>query len=297
MATIDGKTILPAGYDYIGDYALGDLLDVACNLGDLAGQGFVDRSGKEVIPARFSSASFPEDGISAVTFPYGKSEERAGHIRSGGGFVVPPTYLHAFPFADAVAAVETVDGWTVINKDFRPRFTPRKIASLYPSPRSRQNDQKTAPILFYFSVDATDEKGSGNDYLVGVIDVDGNTVIPAIYNNAGIEDGFITVDKKQSGTEYGRLEGAFDLEGNQILPIVYDSVVLRIRNDNSLLKRYDTPLYMVELNERARLVAAGNAPVTAWSDRDDFLEALSDGKLLLIEKDKALELPPKQHNR
>jgi hypothetical protein len=81
--------------------------------------GYVDSSGKSVIPAQFDSAGEFSEGLAAV-----EVNKRFGYIAADGHFVIKPKYFRAGPFRDGFA-------WVVVRKRWTPLGTGEYGVALY----------------------------------------------------------------------------------------------------------------------------------------------------------------------
>ena len=82
--------------------------------------GYIDRSGRFVIPPHFNSAKAFSEGLAAVNVG-----GAWGYINRSGRFVIGPQYESAKPFSDGRAAVRVGDTWGYINSAGRQVIPPR----------------------------------------------------------------------------------------------------------------------------------------------------------------------------
>jgi hypothetical protein len=99
-----GKEVIPPKYDWIGDFSQG----LACVLeGDweTGTWGFIDPDGNYVIPSIYSDAlSFDESGLAPV-----EKDDIWGYINTKGEYVIEPQYQYAYNFSENGMAKVTVD--------------------------------------------------------------------------------------------------------------------------------------------------------------------------------------------
>jgi WG containing repeat len=79
--------------------------------------GFIDASGRTVIPAQFTgNASLPfQDGLAAV-YIENERATKAGFIDKKGQWVIPPIYDDAYHFCNGLAPVKVENAWGFIDK-------------------------------------------------------------------------------------------------------------------------------------------------------------------------------------
>jgi hypothetical protein len=69
---------------------------------DKSGYGYIDKSGKMVIPPQFKSAGPFSEGLAAV-----RIKGRYGYIDRSGKMVIPPQFEHASPFSEGLALINS----------------------------------------------------------------------------------------------------------------------------------------------------------------------------------------------
>ncbi len=107
LMNISGVVIVSPKYDYISSYFAEGLLQVELN----KKYGFVDVSGKEVIPLIYEDASWFQEELVSVSYK-GKN----GFIDKTGKVVIPFKYSDAGSFSEGLASVQVKDKWGYINK-------------------------------------------------------------------------------------------------------------------------------------------------------------------------------------
>jgi len=195
--------IVPPKYDDVGMFSDGM---VAVRLDNK--WGYVDKSGKLVIPLEYSVAGDFHEGLAMIGTGFGETL-RYGYINKAGEMVVSPKYWMADSFSDGLALVYIGEGGT--NKYGYIDKTGKEIVPL----------KYNAGVMFSEGLAVV---GIGNwetGYLYGYIDKSGNEVIPLKYQNAG---GFfqglaaVAVDDNKNGIKYGYI----DKSGNVVIPLKYD---------------------------------------------------------------------------
>ncbi len=84
--------------------------------------GFIDRSGKPVIPPKFDGFRGEPlwgfvDGLAIV-----ESNGKTGYINRNGEFIIGPQFDHASPFAEGIAIVSVDGRYSYINRNGQPLF-------------------------------------------------------------------------------------------------------------------------------------------------------------------------------
>jgi WG containing repeat len=72
--------------------------------------GYIDKSGKVVIPPEFDGGSRFSEGLAAVWIG-----NKAGYIDKTGKFIIPPQFDFAYPFYEGLAEVEIGDKYGYIH--------------------------------------------------------------------------------------------------------------------------------------------------------------------------------------
>lgn len=110
---ITGRVVIPPTYRQAGDFSEGlapvsknaevvflDIIHPPITPDEGDAWGYVDTTGKVVIPFRFSIAGRFSGGLARV-----QQDGKWGYIDTTGKFVIPPRYLWAFDFRDGIAEV------------------------------------------------------------------------------------------------------------------------------------------------------------------------------------------------
>jgi hypothetical protein len=188
---------VPAGFKfpkYQNSYSYGDFHEGRARLwiGDSTGcGGYIDRTGKLVIPAKFARASEFSEGLACVSLPRPDGEsfgpKRAGFIDPEGRFVIPPDQdFIALKFSDGRCVISCTNGdrsWScsVIDRQGNVILPPGIYSSI---------------SLFEGGLARVVKDGK-----VGCIDTDGNVVVPVEFDQLwefGAGEHFTT------GTKNGR---------------------------------------------------------------------------------------------
>ena len=153
--------------------------------------GYIDKTGRLIIPAQFDYANKFSEGLAAV-----KKGNKWGFINHQGEIVIPCKYDKARDFSDGVAAVKLNNRYGLIDKEGNIvlPFEYEEIGSV-----------KDGVTYFW-------ENGK-----IGFIDIRGNVIAPAIYDAAAktFSDGLAGVVKD-------RKFGFVDRQGNVVVPPIFD---------------------------------------------------------------------------
>ena len=79
--------------------------------------GFIDETGKLVIPAKYDDTNSFSDGLAVV-----KINSKWGFINKSGELVIPAKYDNAYVFSDGLASVKINDENVIINKSGKVIF-------------------------------------------------------------------------------------------------------------------------------------------------------------------------------
>lgn len=187
-----GKEIIPCGkYKYLSIFS-----DGLIKVENTSGKGFVDKSGKEIIPAIYSALGEFSEGLA-----YAKTDFNGnfGFINRKNIFVIPCNYTSVTSFSNGVARVKQDGKWMLIDK------TGKSITKC-----------------------EYEEMGEVSDSMIsvkngkwGYINTKGEEIIPFVYDEAeDFKEGLARVIKKsrnyKDGSKYGFVnkkgESTFDYE-------------------------------------------------------------------------------------
>ncbi|MFN8237439.1 MAG: WG repeat-containing protein [Chitinophagales bacterium] len=87
--------------------------------------GFVDASGKPVIPATFSFAANFSEGLAVAAKGDNTQTALKGYINSKGVFAIPPAYTAAGDFSEGLARVQVNGKWGYIDKNGKMVISPQ----------------------------------------------------------------------------------------------------------------------------------------------------------------------------
>jgi serine/threonine protein kinase len=184
--------------------------------------GFIDKTGKEVIPCKYDDAGTFSEGLAAVEF-----NGRWGFIDKTGEEVISCKYDEKWPFSEGLAAVELNGKWGYIDKTGKEEI-PCKYDyawSFFEGTAEVQLNGKHGLIdktgkeiapckydhAFYFSEGYTAVRLNGK---YGFIDKTGKEVIPCKYDHAFyFSEGYVAV-------RLGKY-GFIDKTGKEVIPYKY----------------------------------------------------------------------------
>ncbi len=237
---VTAKSLLK--YDFIYSFSEG-----LAPVGAGGKTGFIDESGREVIPTIYESTEggFSE-GLAAV-----KSGGKAGYINKSGEVVIPFSFQVGFPFSEGLAGVGIDDKYGYIDKTGKvviapDRFGPGSfkggLALAIWWERPAEFIDRTGKVAistpfaikraFEFYEDLAAVMIDGEKW--GYIDRTGKVVIPFNYTfTSGFQGGLATVQVD------GRKWGMIDRTGKMIIPPKYD-----------LLQRFSEGLAIAYLDEK-----------------------------------------------
>jgi len=100
-----GKFVIPPRYKFCGDFSEGLAWVDVKDLPKDRATGYIDKSGKMVIPPTFSLGTEFSQGRAAVALQR-QRELIGGYIDRTGAWVVPATYGRVYPFSEGLGAVD-----------------------------------------------------------------------------------------------------------------------------------------------------------------------------------------------
>lgn len=169
-------------------------------------KGFIDKTGKKVVPVKYDYVKDFSEGLAAVAI-IGESDNLYGYIDKTGKMVIPQRYFRANSFSEGLAAVamgKDTKYWGFIDK------TGTEVI-----PCKYERTKHTLEAEFRFS------EGLAAVVLnkkFGFIDKQGNEVVPFIYDEAeAFSEGLASV---KSGGKWGFI----DKKGKEVIPPQYEFV-------------------------------------------------------------------------
>jgi hypothetical protein len=175
--------------------------------------GFIDKTGRLIIPFKFDGAKAFSEGLAAV-----KVKEKVGYIDETGKFVIPPRFISGYPFSGRLALVILRS----FGKDRKDIIEMNQLGYVDRSGKlviqlKEALDSKSLRIS-YQDGDLTCSEGmvrvQQNDK-VGFMDKAGRQVIPPRYDEAGpFSEGLAAV---KLGGKYGYL----DRFGKEVVPLQF----------------------------------------------------------------------------
>ena len=184
--TQTGELLIPKNWDFI----LWGFHEGLVRVEKSERYGYIDKTGKEVIPYIYDFADSFHEGLAAV-----KKNGKWGYINKMGEMVIPRIYDHADSFHEGLAKVEKNGKYGYIDK-MGKEVIPCIYDSIYPR-------------------DGLALVKRGGKY--GYIDRMGKEVIPCVYDSEYSRDGLIWLLK-------GGKWGSVDKMGKEITPFIYDFI-------------------------------------------------------------------------
>jgi hypothetical protein len=90
--------------------------------------GYIDTSGKTIIPVQYSNAKSFSEGLAAI-----QVDERWGSIDRNGGFAIAPVFIEAYEFSEGLAAVRVQDSTVSDQRRWRYGYVDRAGALAIPA--------------------------------------------------------------------------------------------------------------------------------------------------------------------
>lgn len=164
--------------------------------------GYINTEGEIVIPVEYDYAGYFSEGFAPV-----KKSGIWSYIDHSGEIVSSQSFSYAHSFSDGIALISNGgESFSFIDTDF-------DVLSNFTIPYTKPNSHAYIPYVRHglLAVGGIDEKW-------GCIDINGNWVIPAEYDNLYI------IDDDLIGAKLGEKSGYLDYTGEIVIPIDYDSV-------------------------------------------------------------------------
>lgn len=219
--------------------------------------GAVDKTGRLVIPIQYKYLGNASEGL--ICFSRDKGY---GYIDRNNKEVIAPLYRSSASFKSGLACVSLLDSnyYGYIDKNNKWIITPKYLRG--------SNFKGNNAIVF------TTRNYTLNSDNAGVIDKDGNVIVPLEYDYINVEDNFYIV-KKISKASYttDTKYGVFDLNGKIILPIEYTSIG----------KKYGTDFYETQKASKYGLIDNNGKFVT--NTEYDYIYTFADFGISYLKKD------------
>ena len=161
--------------------------------------GYIDQTGRLIIPFKFDSAQDFSEGLAAVEI-----KEKTGYIDQSGKFVIPPRFNSGFPFSGGLALVVMSRSGKGIIQMNQLGYIDRSGKVVIRLPE--ELDSKSLMVI-YRDGDLTCSEGMvrvEHQDKVGFMDKTGRQVIPPRYDEAGpFSEGLAAV---KLGDKYGYID-------------------------------------------------------------------------------------------
>ncbi len=265
-------------YDMYGKYSEG-LIWVRKGFSTTAKYGFIDKTGRLVIPLIFSDAKDFSEGLAAV-----QQNGKWGFIDKTGKWVISGTYDKVRNFSEGFAGIRQNGKWGFINKtgnivvpciydyawDFRYGI-------------SVVEDRKVHEAQSYNKYYTPDEDDPNYKYTptCGLMNKEGKMIAPRIYSEMTLSNGVFKVKQKNV---YG--QGLVDLSGNLVAPIMYDSI--GIFSDGVAVAKKDKKYSYI--HKTGKLLAPCIYD-DVWDFREDMAMVQENGKYGYISKNGGVAIP------
>ncbi|HMQ48906.1 MAG TPA: WG repeat-containing protein [Saprospiraceae bacterium] len=225
----DGRIVVPATYEYAYVYYDGYGRFSTDEL-----SGLVSPSGQTILPPTYMSIGNFEDGLATI---YTK-EEKIGFIDTTGKIVIAPVYDEASDFRNGQAMVKKNDQYMLIKTDGSLVKSLGNLMPFYEEP-------------FYYNPRLLDVQDKAyrlvqqqENYLIGLIDQSGNTVLKPIYESLSHPFGGVMV------AQMGGKAGLIRLDGTEITPLEYD-MLYRVGADRFLASKSENKFGVLDSKGQA----------------------------------------------
>ena len=209
-----GKTVPTKKYNKVGRFYKGipGVSEGICAVYEKDKLGFIDVTGKEVIPCKYLGSTTFHDGLVCLTL-YHEKDEKYGFLDETGKVVIPFQYKQAGPsnFKNGECRVSVDGKIAIINKKGEVIFKTQYY--------SLQN--------FNFGLAPVCTKSNRTGW--GFVDKNDKWVVQPDYDNATPfnDDGFAIIEKKN-------LKGAIDSTGKIVLPLKYETIYIEPTKDGRI---------------------------------------------------------------
>lgn len=227
LLSATGEVVVPCLYD--------DVSQPSCNRVVVSKNGLLgysDLHGNLVIPPTFPHASDFAENRAVVSVVVDSLFLMCTFIDTLGNYLFPPVYQNAMPFSGGYAPVRQYDRWGLIDTLGREAL-PTVYEQLSLPDHGvlfagdadgmalfRAGERKPLSEAVYYPITSVFDNriGVSRDGKQGFLDLDGNEVVPCIYDEIGAF---------RMGRTMVRIEehyGIIDTMGNIVLPIEYDNL-------------------------------------------------------------------------
>lgn len=230
-----GKEVLPCKYEWAGDFSEG-LSAIGSNWTRGGGQGYIDKTGKKIIP--YGGAYTFSEGLVRIdcNFPE-ESSAFAGYMNRNGEIIIPPIYLEQFAGSgwhfeetedfqhyEAEDRGVTVDApsfseglVSLGNQDWKYGCLDKDGKEIIPF-------KYMGPIIFSEGLAPVTE-GDYPKFISTYIDKMGKEVLRPNYDYLYLfNEGLAQVGKRIEGNyKYGAIYGYIDKKGREIIPVEFET--------------------------------------------------------------------------
>lgn len=245
------------GFAAVGKYVMG-------STGELIKMGYIDKTGKEIVPLKYDGVYTPESRGAFVDGPaWVKLNGKYGYVDKTGREVVAPKYDEAEPFSDGMARVKLDGKYGYIDTSGREVVAPKygdaetfsggvaRVNLDYSREKVGYDEEKKADIInidygSWGLIDNTGQEVLSPKYFdiwsfhEGLASVNSGGSLPAGYAGPGT---YVTIIK-------GGKWGFINTMGNEVIPLQYDGVGY-----------FSEGLAVVERNKKAGFVNTSGAEV------------------------------------
>lgn len=215
---------------------------------------FIDRFNRVAIPFQYEDACSFSEGLAAVC----NSEEKFGFIDVQGNLVIPYKYDFADPFENGLCYVEQGDLCGFINTKGE-----EVIPCIY-----YDAEQLSNQYIYVYLEDKT----------TMILDRNGNQVPWTVgYDSVGyFEDGLASVSKDKKW-------GMVDVNGNLVIPCIYDAQFEHRKGDKLLVTKFKDKWGAIDKNQNVVIPFKYNKSVRCFGENRYLVENSAFEKLVVDE--------------
>lgn len=211
----DGRIVVPAEYEYAYLYYDGYGRFSTTEL-----TGLVSPKGKTILPPTYMSIGNFEDGLASVY----TQNEKVGFIDTTGKLVIAPVYDEASDFREGMAMVKKDGQYLLIKPDGTIVKSLGNLLPFYEEPFYYHPQLLKLQDSEYRLVQQQE------NYLIGLVDQSGNTVLKPIYESLSHPVNGVMV------AQMGGKAGLIRLDGTEITPLEYN-MLYRVDADRFLAQK------------------------------------------------------------